>query len=215
MSNVRMRIQTAVLAFILLPAAAGVLVVHASQTCERYVRTYVAKPVRNRVSTATAAAWARWRIAHPNWKPNPKVSRPKYVMTREEAMAKMDFACAVPTLPSTTTLLFTPADFEGPPPIVDIPPMEATQIDLPNALPPEVSEIPPETPSDSWPPFVPFIPPILGSAPGGSSAVLTVVPPPLPVTGPVPEPPSLILAASGIAALGVLTVTKRRRPSTG
>ena len=79
MTSSRTRIQTAVLAFILLPAAVGVLAVHASQTCERFVRTYVSKPVRNRVSKATNEAWAKWRIAHPNWKPNPNLHRPKYV----------------------------------------------------------------------------------------------------------------------------------------
>ena len=29
-----------------------------------------------------------WRVAHPDWKPNPNIHRPKYVMTREEAVAE-------------------------------------------------------------------------------------------------------------------------------
>ena len=58
MSKTRIRIQVAVLAFILVPAAAGVLAVHASATCERFVRNYVTRPVRNRVSKQTAEAWA-------------------------------------------------------------------------------------------------------------------------------------------------------------
>ena len=53
MTSSRIRIQTAVLGFVLLPATVGVLAVHASQTCERLVRTYVSKPVRNRVSSST------------------------------------------------------------------------------------------------------------------------------------------------------------------
>lgn len=147
MSRSRTRIQTAVLSFVLLPAAVGVLAVHASQTCERYVRTYVSKPVRNKVKQATVVAWAKWRAEHPNWKPNPKVQRPKYVMTQEEAVNKLEFACAIPTDPSNFDLLFTPADFEAPPEFVYIPPSEGTKIDFPDEVPPEVAEIPPDKPS--------------------------------------------------------------------
>jgi len=56
MKRPRIRMQAAALTFILLPAAAGVVAVHASATCERFVRTYVTKPVRNRVSRETANA---------------------------------------------------------------------------------------------------------------------------------------------------------------
>jgi hypothetical protein len=80
MSRSRIRIQFAVLAFILFPATIGIVAVRASATCERFVRTYVTKPVRNRLSKSTAEAWAAWRVAHPNWRPNPNVHRPKYVM---------------------------------------------------------------------------------------------------------------------------------------
>src|SRR5665213_3571413 len=112
MRGTRIRLQFAALLFILLPATAGVIAVHASATCERFVRTYVTKPVRNRVSQTTADAWAAWRVAHPNWKPKPNVHRPKYVMTREEAVQKVNFACTVATIPSDLDLLFTPADFD-------------------------------------------------------------------------------------------------------
>src|ERR1039458_7122109 len=107
MSSTRIRIQAAVVVFILLPAAAGVLAVHASATCERFVRTYVTKPVRNRVSKTTADAWAKWRLAHPNWKPNPNLHRPKYVMTQDEAVQKVAFACTIPEVPSTTDILLS------------------------------------------------------------------------------------------------------------
>src|SRR5664280_2638919 len=136
MSKPRIRVQVAFLFFILLPASIGVVAVHASATCERFVRTYVTKPITNRVSQTTADAWAVWRVAHPNWKPKPGVHRPKYVMTREEAVQKVNFACSVPTIPSDSDLFFTPADFDVPPPIVVLPPMDTTQINFPDAVPP-------------------------------------------------------------------------------
>ncbi len=212
MSRSRTRIQTAVLSFVLLPAAVGVLAVHASQTCERYVRTYVSKPVRNKVKQATVVAWAKWRAEHPNWKPNPKVQRPKYVMTQEEAVNKLEFACAIPTDPSNFDLLFTPADFEAPPEFVYIPPSEGTKIDFPDEVPPEVAEIPP---GQTEPPFSPYAPPILGSTPPpGGVPNLPIIPPPPPPVGAVPEPPSLLLAALGMALAGIIVRIKNRPATT-
>jgi hypothetical protein len=212
LTSSRTRIQTAVLAFILLPAAVGVLAVHASQTCERFVRTYVSKPVRNRVSKATNEAWAKWRIAHPNWKPNPNLHRPKYVMTHDEAVNKVEFACTIPTDPSHLDLLFTQADIEPPPVVVNLSPMEGTQIDFPDIVPPEVSEIPP---GDIWPPFAPFVPPVFGSLPSSSVPLLPVnPPPPPPVVGAVPEPPSFLLTALGIGTLGFVLRIKGHRTSS-
>jgi hypothetical protein len=120
MSSSRIRIQIVALAFILLPAAAGILAVRASATCERFVRTYVTKPVRNRVGKQTADAWAKWRIAHPNWKPNPNLRRPKYVMTREEAVEKVAFACSVPETPTAIDDFLKTAALDPPPSIVDL-----------------------------------------------------------------------------------------------
>ena len=200
MNRTRMRVQVAGLAFILLPAAAGVIGVHASATCERFVRTYVTKPVRNKVSKQTLEAWRKWGIGHPNWKPNPNVHRPKYIMTQQEALQKVDFACSSPTEPSTLDLWFTPADFDVPPPIVILPPLEATQINFPDEIPPEVAEV---TPTSSWPPLAPFVPPVLNGSPG---------PPFVPLTPPgelVPEPPSFLLLGSGMAAL---LLSQIRRP---
>jgi hypothetical protein len=136
-------------------------------------------------------------------------------MSREEAVKKVDFACSIPTDPSTLDLLFTPADIEAPPEIVDLPPMKATLIDFPDEVPPEVSEIPPETPSDIWPPFAPIIPPILGSVSGNNfpTPPVTVPPPPPPIVGPIPEPPSFFLAALGLAGVGLIVRTKRRHTS--
>jgi hypothetical protein len=203
MSKSRIRIQAAVLAFILLPAAAGVLAVHASATCERFVRTYVTKPVRNRVAKQTAEAWAAWRLAHPNWKPNPKLHRPKYVMNREEAVQKVDFACTLEIIPAITDALLVPA--EVPPPIVDLPPMGSTQIMFPDEIPPEVAEI---TPENDWPALGPLVPPILGGQPG-TTPLVPIVPPGGPVGADVSEPGSLLLAGTGLVFVCLLAAKIR------
>jgi hypothetical protein len=185
MSKSRIRIQVAFLLFILLPATVGVVVIHASATCERFVRTYVTKPVTNRVSKTTADAWAAWRLAHPNWKPKPN-SRPKYVMTREEAVQKVNFACSVPTEDSNLDLLFSSADFDGPPPFIQLPPMNTTQINFPDQVPPEVAEL-------------------------GPMPVLPVIPPAFPlVSGAVPEPASLMLVGTGFGFLCLLMAARAR-----
>ena len=186
MSGSRIRIQVAVLAFLLLPATVGILAVHASATCERFVRTYVTKPVRNEVSKHTAEAWAAWRIAHPNWKPNPSLHRPKYVMTREEAMQKVDFACSVPTDPVTLDTLFTPTNFAAPP-MFTVPLMETAEVTLPTELPPAVVALTP---------VLPIVPP---SFPLITGAALT------------PEPGSLLLFATGLGFLALVMAAKSAR----
>lgn len=136
----RVRIQVAVLIFLLLPATAGVLAIHASAACERFVRTYVTKPVRNRVSKQTADAWAAWRRAHPNWRPNPNSHRPKYVMTREESVNKIDFACAVDTDPTSLNLMLEPV-----PQTIALPAM-TSELQLPTPTTPAVTELAELTP---------------------------------------------------------------------
>lgn len=195
MSRIRLRIQIAALAFLLLPAVVGVLAVRASADCERFVRTYVTKPVRNRVSPETAAAWAKWRVGHPNWKPNPTVRRPSYVMTREEAVEKVAFACAIPVQPTLNDQMLQISDIEPPPPIIDLSQMNPTPTIIPEDLPPEVAEI---TPADSWPAIGPFVPPILGATVPNLPQV------PVPPVGPVPEPSSLVLAGSGLVGMLLL-----------
>jgi hypothetical protein len=205
MKSPKLRIQIAVLAFIMLPAAAGIVAVNASATCERFVRTYVTKPVRNRVSKTTADAWAAWRVGHPNWKTNPALHRPRYVMNRQEAVQKVDFACTIPLIPSIVDGQLAE---DGVPPVVNFMPMNATQITFPDEVPPEVAEL---TPQDEWPPLAPYVPPILGSGPiGGGVPIFPIVPPPVTVSGDVPEPASLLLVAAGLGVLVLLIAARAR-----
>ncbi|HEX3572137.1 MAG TPA: hypothetical protein VHU44_15065 [Acidobacteriaceae bacterium] len=175
----RVRIQVAVLIFLLLPATAGVLAIHASAACERFVKTYVTRPVRNRLSKQTADAWAAWRAAHPNWKPNPNSHRPKYVMTREESVKKVDFACAVDTDPTNLDLALEPVEAE--PPSIHMLPVMTTELKLPDATPPMVTELAELTP------ILPIVAPLIVNVPG-----------------PVPEPNSFVLALSGAMFVGLL-----------
>jgi hypothetical protein len=206
MKTPRIRIQLATLLFILLPAVAGVVAIKASATCERFVRTYVTKPVRNRLSRTTAQAWAAWRVAHPDWKPNPKLHRPKYVMTKQEAVQKVDFACTVPLTPSAYNDLLSDADV---PPVVNFRPMDASQITFPDEVPPEVAEI---TPQEQLATLSPLVPTILGSSitPGGIPVFPIVPLEPTPVGGPVSEPGSLLLVATGLGGICLLLAARMR-----
>lgn len=203
MKGPRFRIQVAALTFIMLPAVAGIVAVRASATCERFVRTYVTKPVRNRVSKTTAEAWELWRIGHPNWKPNPNLHRPKYLMNRQEAIQKIEFACSVPLIdihPEEDVA----ADV---PPIVNFLPLEATQIQFPNEIPPEVAEI---TPEDTFPALSPFVPPILAGNPTLINGV-PIYPPSGPIVpGETPEPSTLLLAVTGLPLLGLILAGRMR-----
>jgi hypothetical protein len=185
-------------------AGAGVIAVQASPTCQRFVKTYVTVPVRNKVSKATALAWAKWRVGHPNWKQKPGVTRPKYRMTRKEAMDKVAFACEVPTTPATADMFFTPADFNAPP-AADLPPVETAQVDFPDLIPPVTTDTPPfagipdipNVPGIFIPPYVPA--PVFGGGPGPKTPLAPVTPP----IGPVPEPASFLLVILGVGSGGL------------
>jgi hypothetical protein len=129
-------------------------------------------------------------------------------MTREEAVAKVDFACTVPETPSAIDSFLKTAALEPPPAVIDLSKMNPTLITLPDEIPPEVAEI---TPDSSWPSLGPFVPPILGSQPTG--LVLPIVPPEIPLVGEVPEPSSLVLSGSGLACMFLLGMKLRRAQS--
>jgi hypothetical protein len=224
------RINGAALILLLMAGAVGGgIAIHASPTCQHFIRTYVTVPVRNRVSKTTAEAWAKWRVGHPNWKPNPQVQRPKYVMSRKEALDKVEFACEVPVVPATMDILFPPIDLGDLPPLValtpvvglppgiglppgfELPPTENTDVIYPGLIPPEVAEVPPfegpgmpagggGTPSFFIPPGVLPPPYSGGTTTAATTSVPPVVPPGAPVVAGVPEPANFWLVALGIAA---------------
>src|SRR5579875_1231970 len=92
----------------------GLVGVRASEQCFRIV-----KKRRHHVSAATAARWAAWDKAHPNWHPKPV----------HEAMAAIDFACAVP-------MIQKPVDGELPP--LDLKAFDLPMGELPPPVPPTV-----------------------------------------------------------------------------
>jgi hypothetical protein len=170
----------------------GVVGVHASTECVRFIQ----KKVRHhRVSAATAARWAAWDKAHPNWHPR----------TPKETLAQLDFACSVPVIQK-------PVDGELPPldltffaiPMERLPPPEAPPVVAENTPPPDLF---PDTPTDSF-----VTPPIYSPqypAPYG------FLPPPAHVVTPpgvAPEPSSWMLLATALLALSGLAA-RRPRPA--
>ena len=202
----RFWIRSVVLFSVLFPAAIGAVAFNASPTCQRYVSDYVTAPVRKRVSKATAQAWAKWRVAHPNWKPNPRSKRNKVAMARKNAAGNADIACPAPSNPVLTELLAS-IDRDGTPSLNPLA-MDTTQLYLPDLTPPDVTEVSPEhistdSTTSSWPSDSPSIPQVLApvSFPVGGIILPTIVQPDTPLTiGEAPEPPSLLLVVSGIGA---------------
>jgi hypothetical protein len=200
----------AILVMIVLLALGGSgIAIYASPTCQRFVRTFVTVPVRNRVSKKTVEAWAKWRVGHPNWKPNPAVQRPKYVMSRKEALEKVTFACEVPNVPGTLDMGLPPIDLGdlpplggltpvvgappdlGLPPASALPPVETAELTYPGLIPPESVQAPPfEAPGAPggggggvpgfFIPPAPLPPPYTGETPGTSTTSSTPVPPVVP-----------------------------------
>jgi hypothetical protein len=171
----------------------GVVGVHASTECVRFIT----KKVHHRVSAATAARWAAWDKAHPNWHPK---------KTPKETMAQLDFACAVPMVPKLadgelpplelTTFSF-PSDLELPPP--DAPPVVAM-----NEPPQDLFQDQPPMSLVAPPMYVPPYPTPFGAPPP---------PPPPHVTPPglAPEPSTWMLLVTSMLAIVTLAY---RRPRT-
>ena len=171
----------------------GVVGVHASTQCVRFVQ----QKVRHRkVTAATAARWATWNKAHPNF-------HPKH--TPKETLAQIDFACKVPTEEKVSAELLPPVElgtFEIPremtaPPPVSAPP--ASPVIVATNAPP--ADLFPLQPSDSivtppiYPPEYPVMFGPIGTLPLPSSQT------PLPPVGPTPEPAGWVLMATAAAAM--------------
>jgi len=184
----------------------GVVGVHASTECVRFIT----KKVRHhKVSAATAARWAAWDKAHPNWHPKKKPA---------ETLAQLDFACAVPVIEKPADGDLPPlelnrfnfaSDFELPPP-TDAPPVLVAMNEPPQNFPPDqptASYVMPPIYSPPYPTlFGPPPPPPPGHSvqppPGGSTN-------PTGPINPTPEPSSWMLLATSVLAIGMLAY---RRP---
>jgi hypothetical protein len=176
----------------------GVVGVHASTQCVRFITN---KVQHHKVSAATAARWAAWNKAHPNWHPKKKPA---------ETLAQLDFACAVPViekpadgeLPPVELSAFTfGSGLELPPP--DAPPVVAMNEPPQNLFPdqPPVSLVSPPIYSPQYPSLFgpPPPPPTTGHSVNPAGPGLT------------PEPSSWMLLATSLLAMGTLA---SRRPRT-
>jgi hypothetical protein len=180
--------------------------------CQKTVQTIVTKLKKNTVTQKTLQAWAAWRIGHPNWKPKPGVTRPKYIKVTEPANITYDVACETlfpPTPPSQITFTFPPEDM---PPAFDLPPMPPP--DITSLLPPDtppVIDLPPDEEDDDWGGGG-FIPPVFGG--GGyphkhhhhHHPYPPIPPPPM---APTPEPGTLLLTLSGVLGIVAFRLKKQ------
>jgi hypothetical protein len=174
----------------------GVVGVHASTQCVRFITKKVR---RHKVSAATAARWAAWDKAHPNWHPRKSPA---------ETLAQLDFACAVP-------LIEKPADGDLPPlelntfnfaPNLELPPPDAPPV-VAMLEPPQ--QLFPDQPSMSMvspPIYSPQYPTIFGPPPPPPPHSVNPINP-----GPTPEPSTWMLLATSMLAIGTLA---SRRPRT-
>ena len=165
----------------------GVVGVKASTQCVRFVQ----KVRHHKVSAATAARWAAWDKAHPNWHPK---------KTPKETLAQLDFACQVPVetkpvdqdLPSLQIAGF---DF----PMDMLPPPQPPTIIAMDTPPPTL--FPERSPSIVSPPiYSPQYPTLFGS----------VVPAVVPV-GATPEPSSWMMLATALLGLAAMLMGRPRR----
>jgi hypothetical protein len=168
----------------------GVVGVQASTGCVRFIT----KKIRHhKVSAATAARWAAWDKAHPNWHPKKSPA---------ETLAQLEFACAVPMIekpvdgdlpPLELTGFNFPTDLELPPP--DAPPVVAMNEPPQDLFPdaPPMSLVSPPIYSPQYPSL--FGPP---PPPPPSRSVQPTAP------GATPEPSSWMLLATYVLAMGAL-----------
>lgn len=166
----------------------GVVGVRASTQCVRFVQ----KVRHHKVSAATAARWAAWDKAHPNWHPK---------KTPKEMLAQLDFACQVPV--------------ETKPVEQDLPPLQIAGFDFPMDMLP-----PPQPPTivamDTPPPalFPDVRSPSIVSPPIYSPQYPTlfgfVVPAVSTPIGATPEPSSWMMLATALLAMAGLAYRRQR-----
>jgi hypothetical protein len=167
----------------------GVVGVEASTQCVRFVQ----KVRHHKVSAATAARWAAWDKAHPNWHPK-KVP--------QETLAQLDFACQVPVEAKSVDGDLTPLEIAGfDLPLDLLPPPETPTVIATNTPPLDLF---PETPATSLvspPIYAPQYPTLFGVAP-----IASVVPP----IGATPEPSAWMMLATAMLGIGAMAMRRPR-----
>lgn len=175
---------------ILLTTAAislGVVGVHASSECVRFIK----KKVHHKVSAATAARWAAWDKAHPNWHPK---------KSPQETMAQLDFACAVPLTQKPVDDELLPAlDLSAFALQPELPPDEPPVIVAMNEPPQDLFPDEPPVSLVSPPIYPPQYPTLFGPFPAPPPPGHSVQP-----TGATPEPSTWMLLATAVFAFGTL-----------
>lgn len=178
----------------------GVVGVHASTECVRFIT----KVRHHKVSAATAARWAVWDKAHPNWHPK---------KSPREVLAQLDFACAVP-------MVQKPVDGDLPPlelntfnfaSGVELPPPDSPPVEAMNQPPQNIVPDQPSMSLVSPPIYSPQYPTLFGGLPPPPPPGHSVTPPPN-GTGLAPEPSSWMLLATSLLAICTLAY-RRPRPA--
>jgi hypothetical protein len=139
-------------------------------------------------------------------------------MTTQEAMDKVDFACETTAIPFNDGSVLPPRTLADFLPIVDLamsgPPPAFPEVTAAEAVAAPAGDGGPNPVAGWWPPPSFSIPPVLGSVPpstGAPSSPPIVSSESMPIAEATPEPPSLLLVASGIGAGWFFC---RRRPGS-
>jgi hypothetical protein len=182
---------TVVIAVTATAISLGVVGVHASTQCVRFVRQKIR---HHKVSAATAARWKTWDQAHPDWHPKP---------TPKETWDKLAFACEVPVTPQQTAAIL--------PPIQLSPLMLPAEMTTPCAPPVVVAMNQP-------PDFVPVqpaenlvTPPIYSPEyPSVSAIPIPETSGPPPPIGATPEPSTWVLMATALFSMAGIAWRRKR-----
>lgn len=186
----------------------GVVGVQASTECVRFIQNKVRR--NHKVSAATAARWAAWNKAHPNWHPKP---------TPKETLAQIDFACKVPLDEKTPPMdALPPVELGkfGIPIDMSTPPEPTTPVEIASSVPP--ADLFPSHPGNdvvSPPIYAPEFPVLFGPIPvfAGQPPVLSAQPPSTPLSTPTPEPAGWVLMATAALATGGIVMRRNQAAS--
>ena len=215
------RTHTQLATLVLLLLFTGILgtttvAVASSPACEQLVHSYVDRMVRNVVSPATLRRWREWGVKHPNWHPTLNAAaRPKFKKVREEKVSRMQLACNI----ITDEIALVPANLDNFFLPVEKPSLEQA-VNTPITAPIQAFQAP-----------LGGTPAVFGgggggaigggggggSTPTGTTTSNTPVSVPVPITpaepvlpAPVPEPSSILLTLTGMAAIVAFSCFHRK-----